>query len=153
MAQAKYVKVARGFRLVRHWHEWRKKCGNCGAVQPESHHYDAEQNIVCAKGCGQVFYELTLPAPKPKTVAGGQAWRDARIRARLARAQAALENAIGDLRVCVRRVAAHQARIRRLEAALSVPAEQRSARARKALETRRQASVTRGMAVGGGKIG
>lgn len=63
--------------------------------------------------------------------------RDQRIQRRLARTYSELDESIADMAKAVRRVMKHRAKLSRLTAALAVPAEVRSQRARKALETRR----------------
>lgn len=61
---------------------------------------------------------------------------DARIAFRVAAARRALETAIKDMKRAVGRVCRLQARVQRLEVAQSTPAEERRARAARALETR-----------------
>lgn len=61
---------------------------------------------------------------------------DARIQQRLDRSRKALDRSLDDLKAVMRRIDKHRARIGRLEGALAIPAADRSARARKALQTR-----------------
>lgn len=68
---------------------------------------------------------------------------DAAIRRRIDRVDMALDRAIADMKSAVARICRLQARRSRLAAALALGAQERQARARKALETRRQVPAHR----------
>ena len=131
--------------------EFVRECANCKRTGRET---ETPTTMECS-GCGSHFYELALPpsrkpkAPKPTPQEQTDA-KSSEIAKRLKRARLALDAAVTDALIAADRIKTHRAKISRLEAALRTPAEVRSARARKALETRSRPK-RRAMAIGGQK--
>ena len=144
-----YERITGATRMSVYFGERRPHCTKCGKRQGDEYVYDDDRNVVCTAGCGQVIFELRIPAPKvpePKPVPVVTD-RDRAIRKRIEAAERHLDAAVADVVSATARVKKWRARIGRLTAAVNLSAEQRSARALVGFKTRVTKHRIRGVIV------
>lgn len=133
----RWIRVPLSYRHEQYFRQHRRVCAKCGKVQPQEWTYgEGGRTIVCAEpDCGQVFYEYEVPLPPAKPAPTPA---DVLIERKIAAAEARRDAALDTVVAAMRRVAEQRKRIARLRAALRVSAAERSARAKKGLETRKR---------------